>query len=137
MATLAELKQIQVDSTKPPVDELGDPQPQPVLDAIALLGKIEAALWKEITQRLAGTDPTFPPETPIEEQNRIRNEAIGWAQRSLSSTQSLAQEALKVFVAFRHDQPAGAILSSADGLIENSMNGLVPRLSQGFHPGRR
>jgi hypothetical protein len=137
MATLAELKKIQADSAKDPVDSEGNPQPADVLAAIALLGKIEVAVWKEAQQRLAGTDPTFPPETPIDEQNRLRNEAIGWAQSAIQFTEAQARTALKLLLATFFALPTAQILGAADADIETAVNSLIPNLSQGFHPGRR
>lgn len=133
-ATLAELKQIQFDSNQPAEDELGNPAPAAVLSAIALLGKIEVAIWKEAQQRISGVGlPTG--NTP--EENQIRNEAIGWAQQAINSAENVARTALKLLLAANAGATSAQILAAPDATIESQIDALIPLLARGSHPGRR
>lgn len=143
MATLAELKKIQTDSTASPIIDPGDPDADPpveptldpaIVAARALLGKIDVAIWKEAQQRLSGVDL---PGGNTPEDNQARNEAIGWAQAAIRDTNGQASTALKLLLAEFADLTPAQILGAADAGIETAVNNLIPRLSIGFHPGRR
>ena len=134
MATLAELKTIQTDSVVP--DPLpGDPAlPAEVIAAKTLLGRIEVALWKEAHQRISGIGL---PAGSTPEENQLRNEAIGWAQRAIESTDGTARTVLKLLLAANAGATSAQILSAADAAIEAQVDALIPRLAAGSHPGRR
>jgi len=124
MTTLAELKQIQVNSTADP----GDPA------ARELLGKIEVAIWKEAQQRIAGIGL---PSGDTPEENTARNEAIGWAQRAIENAEATARTVLKLLLAANAAATSAQILAASDATIEDQVDTLIPRLAAGSFPGRR
>jgi len=136
MATLAELKQIQVNSTRDPG---GDPDAVPpilpdpaIVAARELLGRIEAAIWIEADDIRATPPPRGTPE-----QNQDHNEAIGWAQGALDTSETLARRALKLILAAHANDTVEAILVLDDSEIETAVAAVVLLFSKGAFPGRR